>query len=51
MSTRSAAGKLSEVIMAVDEAKSNREAVLALETAVESLKLSIEDEVMDDRVD
>lgn len=48
---RSAALKLSDVIMAVDEAESNKEAVLALETGMDSLRLATEDGVTADRVD
>lgn len=50
-SARSAAAKLSDVLMAVDEAESNREAVLALETGMESLRLANKDGVTADRVD
>lgn len=49
--TRSAATKLSDVLMAVDEAESNKEAVLALETGMASLKLVNENGVTADRVD
>eukprot|EP00178_Gracilaria_changii_P015118 TRINITY_DN423_c0_g1_i1.p1 TRINITY_DN423_c0_g1~~TRINITY_DN423_c0_g1_i1.p1 ORF type:complete len:453 (-),score=101.15 TRINITY_DN423_c0_g1_i1:6980-8338(-) len=48
---RSAAAKLSDVLLAVDEAESNKEAVLALETGMESLKLVNENGVTADRVD
>lgn len=49
--TRSAATKLSDVLMAVDEAESNKEAVLALETGMASLKLVNENGVTAGRVD
>lgn len=48
---RSAASKLADVLMAVDEAESNKEAVLALETGMESLKLATDGGVTADRVD
>lgn len=50
-SARAAATKLSEVLMAVDEADSNREAVTALETGMKSLRLAQEDGVTAGRVD
>lgn len=49
--TRAAATKLSEVLMAVDEAESNREAVSALETGMSSLRVATEDGITADRVD
>lgn len=48
---RSAASKLSDVLMAVDETESNREAVVALETGMASLKMVNEAGVTADRVD
>lgn len=48
---RSAASKLSDVLMAVDEAESNKEAVHALETGMASLKLVNQSGVTADRVD
>lgn len=48
---RSAAVKLSDVLMAVDEAESNKEAVLALETGMASLKLATSGGVTAERVD
>lgn len=48
---RAAATKLSAVLMAVDEAESNREAVAALETGMASLKTATADGVTADRVD
>eukprot|EP00737_Agarophyton_chilense_P002361 gb/GEZJ01002684.1/.p1 GENE.gb/GEZJ01002684.1/~~gb/GEZJ01002684.1/.p1 ORF type:complete len:408 (+),score=77.15 gb/GEZJ01002684.1/:124-1224(+) len=48
---RSAATKLSDVLLAVDEAESNKEAVLALETGMESLKLVNQNGVTANRVD
>lgn len=50
-SARAAAAKLSDVLMAVDEADSNREAVTALETGMKSLRLAQEDGVTAGRVD
>lgn len=48
---RAAATKLETVVMAVDEAESNREAVAALETGMASLKTVTADGVTADRVD
>lgn len=48
---RATATKLSDVLMAVDEAESNREAVSALETGMSSLKTATEGGVTADRVD
>lgn len=48
---RAAATKLEAVVMAVDEAESNREAVAALETGMASLKTVTADGVTADRVD
>lgn len=48
---KSAATKLADVLMAVDEAESNKEAVLALETGMSSLRLATENGVTVDRVD
>eukprot|EP00177_Eucheuma_denticulatum_P003264 GFKZ01005899.1.p1 GENE.GFKZ01005899.1~~GFKZ01005899.1.p1 ORF type:complete len:468 (-),score=108.01 GFKZ01005899.1:425-1828(-) len=48
---RAAATKLGAVLMAVDEAESNREAVAALETGMASLKTATADGVTADRVD
>lgn len=48
---RAAATKLSDVLMAVDEAESNREAISALETGMSSLRVATEDGVTADRVD
>lgn len=48
---RSAALKLHDVVMAVDEAASNKEAVLALETGMDSLRLATANGVTADRVD
>lgn len=48
---RATASKLSDVLMAVDEAESNREAVSALETGMSSLKTATEGGVTADRVD
>lgn len=50
-SARSAGAKLSDVLMAVDEAESNREAVTALETGMASLKVATKDGVTAERVD
>lgn len=50
-SARSAASKLGDVLMAVDEAESNREAVSALETGMSSLKSATKDGVTADRID
>lgn len=50
-SARSAATKLSDVLMAVDEAESNREAVVALETGMASLKSVTADGVTAGRID
>lgn len=50
-SARAAGAKLSEVLMAVDEAESNREAVVALETGMASLKSVTADGVTADRID
>lgn len=49
--SRATASKLSDVLMAVDEAESNREAVAALETGMSSLKAATESGVTADRVD
>lgn len=49
--SRAAASKLSDVLLAVDEAESNREAVSALETGMSSLKVATEEGVTADRVD
>lgn len=50
-STRSAATKLSDVLMAVDEAESNRDALVALETGISSLKVATDGGVTADRID
>lgn len=50
-SARSAASKLSDVLMAVDEAESNKEAVSALEIGMESLKIATKDGVTAERID
>ena len=48
---RSAAQKLADVLMAVDEAESNKEAIQALETGMSSLKAVTEGGVTAERVD
>ena len=49
--SRATASKLSDVLMAVDDANSNREAVAAIETGMPSLKAATEGSVTGDRVD